>query len=161
MAQRTFGRFDNIDDNVYKVKRYCDTHACTICGCQAIMSEKTKYCRFHIPHDYETESEKYCDGGQCGFYKKNDSKYCKKHTCRYHQCQHERMHDIVEMGDLIFDTKYCENHHLLDQLCMVNYGFSLQILNIFDYLDFTDLKEDNVKIEIIKRVKELADTYSH
>jgi hypothetical protein len=160
---RNFGRFDNVPDDVYKIVCYCEQHRCKHCGIYCIVSENTQYCRFHIQQDDPefsvVETNRYCGLEWCGNIRQEDSLYCRKHTCKYKNCQNYRMEDDVELGDVIFSTKYCQNHHLLNELCLRNYQFDLSMLNIYTFIDFSDIKEDSERIKFIKNIKARADEY--
>jgi len=158
---KNFGmRFSNLEDKDYITKSHCDKHTCVKCGVSGIMSEETQYCCFDIPQDdpvyVEKQENEYCENSGCGKYKfeRNDSKFCKKHTCKYEGCSHPRLEDETEMGDLMFRSKYCHNHHLLNELCLKNYNFDIKMLNI---LNFVDMNSRNLKTQFIKKIKERSD----
>lgn len=76
--------------------------------------------------------------------------------CIFKHCRHEKMEDVVELGDLIFSSDYCMLHHFLNELCKNNYKFGLEHVSCFDVIDDGDVVQDSPKIMAMKEIYKLA-----
>lgn len=150
-----------------KKHRTCPLHTCVKCGNELRM-RNVKYCWIcvHQINDEENvdileardtyTNDEYCALGWCGRYKKN-GKHCNIHQCKYANCNQPRLEEDVEMGDVIFKTNYCKQHHILNELCVVNYGFSLELLPLLNHIELDEHDKQNTKNKFILYIKQLAD----
>lgn len=76
--------------------------------------------------------------------------------CAFNKCRRAKMEDDVELGDVIFSSKYCLMHHFLDEICENNYKFGLKHISFLDVVEDTDVVQDSPKIMIMKEIHKLA-----
>lgn len=118
---------------------YCDNHKCKKCGQYVVENQFSEYCYVCSGNTYECE----CDGHDNG-------------GCKYGKCPNKRLSDIVEMGDLMFSTKYCEKHYFLDELYKRMYHVGLEIFeNSFVGID--DIVDEHKK-QILISMKKYANS---
>lgn len=173
------------DDN-----HYCPKHTCSQCS-NAIDNIKTIHCRKHLEkiyclfkdcqnsipfddslstyyfceehNDDKDYEEKHCKSKYCCDEKYFDSDYCSEHRCYFKNCHNERLPDDTEFGDLIFSSKYCSKHHLLNNLCVENYNVDLiqieSFMKIINFIDTTSIEQTNVKYRFLQNIYQKAVLY--
>lgn len=152
--------FVNMDEGVsmFSPLRCCSEHTCESCHKFEIAGTNTRYCHRCVKKEdpeWENDEDNYCQGHCCSR-RKEIGDYCREHVCEYDGCNGEKMDTIVEMGDVIFDSRYCRKHHTIDQVCKSNFGFGLDALKIFNFLDESDFNPESNKLKILKRALKQA-----
>jgi hypothetical protein len=115
------------------LKYYCPRHTCQVCGNWHTVNQDVTYCE------------------SCG---RDGSDYSDRKKCHYSGCEHRRMYDVTELGDLMHTTEYCYRHYFLDDLFMRMYGVGL---NVFDckFIQIDDIRDDT-KRRILEKLREYA-----
>lgn len=137
---------------------YCIYHKCKECN-NCIWQEGSHLCHQCIEKDPDWEH----NGAEFRSFlstTKEDQRYmclCESgRKCAFKQCRHAKMEDDVELGDVIFSTKYCLMHHFLNEICYNNYKFELEHVAFIDVIGDSDVVQDSPKIMIMKEIRKIA-----
>jgi len=159
------------DDKIYSKKvKYCEKHLkdviCEIGDCtniaQIVDGKRLSYCTQHTCKKcgkYQVTQQKNAE--YCFIHAfMNDTEYCGNYVgeCTFKGCHHEKLGNIVEMGDEMFNSEYCYNHHLLNEIYMRLYHVGLNILQIdfIDPQDFTDEKKRIILASMKRYAQEMC-----
>jgi len=131
--------------NDYRVKQYCNIHACSRDDCFGVKQQGFDVCSKHICH-FENcgrllyyHSELYCQLHACSFYdcdqsKNSTSKYCDKHMCAYPNCHQGSANNYASTGCeehtchysayycqiiTVFGSNFCQKHTCSCDNCFV------------------------------------------
>ena len=140
MSRKIGGHFDNVEDDKYKIVCYCERHLCQECGVYKIEYDEGTSCKYCNKSYHDSEA------------------YDRKNKCDITECKKQKLEDESRMGDLTFRTKYCKNHHILNEATKRLYMFELKMLDIYKFVDLSKFGDDVEEIKIIKKIKEQCDS---